>query len=242
MDDVKRFFDIFKRYEPSSSDKRMLLQKGGAVKVMRTLEPFRVEVHMDFSEPINYRTLWAVEEECRQFYNAVSFRILPHFPPEMFSVEVMPDIVDEAVRVGAATHGFFDHARYREEGETILAEIPFLADGVGIVKNTDTETILSNIIFSRFGVRRQVVVKEAYDAKEKTEQRQEAKRKLEEEYDRQAMMSYRQAQSAIADGGVPVPEEAKLPRISGLTEDINRFEMLDSTTYAPLRSPWIKAW
>jgi len=232
MDDVKRFFDIFKRYEPSSSDKRMLLQKGGAVKVMRTLEPFRVEVHMDFSEPINYRTLWAVEEECRQFYNALSFRILPHFPPEMFSVEVMPDIVDEAVRVGAATHGFFDHARYREEGETILAEIPFLADGVGIVKNTDTETILSNIIFSRFGVRRQVVVKEAYDAREKTEQRQEAKRKLEEEYDRQAMMSYRQAQSAIADGGVPVPEEAKLPRISGLTEDINRFEMLDSTTYA----------
>ena len=234
MEEIKYFFDIFKRYEPSSSDKRMLLQKGGKVKVYQQKDPFCVKVHIDFDEPINFRTLWAIEEECRVFYNAVAFRIFPHFPAALFSAEAMPDVVDEAVREGAATHGFFDHARYREEGESVVVEIPFLENGVGIVQNTGTEKILEEIIFNQYGVRRKVVVKQSHDAEERIAKRQEEKRKLEEELDRQAIESMRRAQMAMKDGGMPVPTDSKLPRVSGLTDAVNCFEVIDSTTFAPM--------
>ncbi|MBO5789378.1 MAG: PolC-type DNA polymerase III [Clostridia bacterium] len=233
MEDIKRFFDIFKKYTPSTSDKRALLEKAKQCTARYQKDPMRVEVTLEFDDLVNQNTLYAIEEECRTLYSAASFRIFPHYPASLFSSECMPEIAEEAERVGGATPGFFYGARYHVTDDLVKIEIPFLQAGVGIVRDTGTETIISNIIFSRFGLRVKVQVVEAKDAAEKTARRLEDQRKMEEEYDRQAIEASKRERKKVGEGAASVEDERpKLPRVTGLIDQIHQFETIDSTTFS----------
>ena len=153
----KSFLDIFTRYSPDM-DKRDLLLRGYNLLPRKSVNPLRIEVDITFDSHEDAELLYDIEDECRRIYNAQSFKILPHFPSNLFSIKMLPEILYEAAICGAVTNGFFTGASYEDSGESITISIPFTSFGVDFVKVANTESILSNIIRSRYGVDRKVFI------------------------------------------------------------------------------------
>ena len=162
---TKGFFDVFTRYKPTE-DKRALLESATDAKFRYTKAPMRVEVELSFARHCDAEALYEIEDECRALYNAESFKIIPHFPPEEYNSTRFDEITYEAASCGAVTHGFFTYARYMDEGDTMRIELPFFDTGIEFVKNANTEAILSNILFSRYGIRKKIVITKGVGAEE----------------------------------------------------------------------------
>ncbi len=158
MANEKRFFDVFKRYSPSQ-EKRELLLRAHSERFRYTKNPVRVEVELSFDYHEEPELIYEIEDECRALYEAESFKILPHFPQSEFTVERFGEITAEAAICGAVTNGFFMNAVYFDDGATITAEIPFYEEGIAFLKNADTEQILSNILYNRYGVERDIKIR-----------------------------------------------------------------------------------
>ena len=138
---TKGFFDVFTRYAPSQ-DKRMLLESAKDAKFRYTKAPMRVEVELSFDKHCDAETLYEIEYECRTLYNAESFKIIPHFPSSEYSPACFDEITCEAANCGAVTHGFFNYAKYIDEGDTMRIELPFYDTGM-------TQLSASSMHFSR---------------------------------------------------------------------------------------------
>ena len=171
---TKGFFDVFTRYTPSP-EKRKLLESATDAKFRYTKAPMRVEVELSFDKHCDAETIYEIEDECRALYGAESFKIIPHFPPEEYNQSRFDEITFEAANCGAVTHGFFTYARYADEGDTMRIELPFYDTGIDFVKNANTEAILSNILFSRYGVKKRIVITKGVGA-EDLEREMEKKR------------------------------------------------------------------
>ena len=163
MAQEKKFFDVFSRYTPSE-EKRELLSRAHSARFRYTKEPMRVEVELSFDSHEDAELIYEIEDECRELYSAESFKILPHFPPEIFELSMFDEIACEAAICGAVTNGFFTNAQYSDSGDTITVSIPFSSDGVDFVKRANTEQILSNILYSRYSVSRKVIITEGEGA------------------------------------------------------------------------------
>ena len=153
----KRFFDIFSRYHPTA-DKRELLDRGHSARFRYSKEPMRIEVDLSFDSHEDAELIYEIEDECRQLYMAESFKILPHFRPECFDMRYFDEIACEAALCGAVTNGFFTNAKYEDDGERITISIPFCDAGVDFVRSSGAEQILSNILESRYSIRREIKV------------------------------------------------------------------------------------
>ena len=157
MQGEKRFFDVFSRYKPQE-EKRALLERGYNARFRYTKDPMRVEVDLSFNSHEDAELIYEIEDECRELYSAESFKILPHFTPECFEMSRFDEITCEAALCGAVTNGFFTGARYSDDGEKITISIPFCDAGVDFVRSSGAEDILSNILYSRYSIRREIKV------------------------------------------------------------------------------------
>ena len=164
----KRFLDVFSRYNPAK-EKRALLEAATNASFRYTKEPMRVEVDMYFSQHVDAELIYEIEDECRELYGAQSFKILPHFPPQIFNIGYFSEIATEAALCGAVTNGFFSGAEYLDDGETITVGIQYFASGVSFVKDANTETMLSNILNSRYGIKRKIRIEEGRGAEARAE-------------------------------------------------------------------------
>ena len=88
----KSFFDIFKRYSPDM-DKRDLLERGYNILPRKMVDPLRIEVEISFRSHEDPELIYEIEDECRRIYNAQSFKILPHFPSDIFGLKYLPEIL-----------------------------------------------------------------------------------------------------------------------------------------------------
>ena len=107
---------------------------------------------------------------------------------------------------GAVTNGFFADATYNDDGETLHIAIPFDGYGIDFVKQANTESILSGIILSRYGVKRTVEIKSGAGIEkraEKWENRRTEMLKAAEEEDRARMARERVEAARVRE------EEAK---------------------------------
>ena len=159
----KRFLDVFSRYKPEG-DKLALLTRAHSARFRYTKTPLRFEVDISFDTHEDAELIYEIEDECRALYGAESFKILPHFPPELFNLDRFDEILCEAAVCGAVTHGFFTNATYSDDGGRITVGLQFSADGVSFVNRANTAGILSNILESRYGVKREIEIKEGVGA------------------------------------------------------------------------------
>ncbi len=189
MEREKGFFDVFSRYTPTE-EKRRLLERAHSARFRYSKNPMRVEVELSFDGHEDAELIYEIEDECRELYGALSFKILPHFSAECFNISRMNEIAVEAALCGAVTSGFFSNAEYNDDGECITVHLPFSAYGIDFVKNANTESILSNILRSRYNTERrfQIVSGEnaaAYEAEWEERRRQlliDAERESREQY------------------------------------------------------------
>ena len=222
----KGFFDVFVKYNPSP-EKRALLESAVDASFRYKREPMQVEVELTFAEHKDSETIYEIEDECRTLYNAYTFKIIPHFPPHEFNVSRFDEITAEAALCGAVTHGFFSQAEYEDDGETVYIYIPFFENGISFVTGANTETILENILLSRYGVTRKVKVCQAKGdgaerfAREQEERRERILENAERENaeraraERIAMEQKRQEEARAADPHYDFEARAGLSSLTG---------------------------
>ena len=159
----KKFLEVFSRYKPTK-EKRLLLESAENTIIRYNKEPMRFEIELSFAEHKDAYLIYEIEDECRTLYGAQSFKILPHFAPETFDISYFSEIAAEAALCGAVTSGFFSGAEYIDDGEVITVGIPYFMSGVEFVKGANTEIMLSNILKSRYGLTRKIVITEGNGA------------------------------------------------------------------------------
>ena len=231
----KKFFDVFLKYNPSP-DKRDLLMRGHSAMFRYSKNPMRVEVELTFDSHEDAELIYEIEDECREFYGAESFKILPHFPPSEFNISRFDEITAEAALCGAVTNGFFSNAEYTDDGTTVSATLPFSIFGVDFVKNADTEAILENILQSRYGVRRKVKILSGSNAasyeREWEEKRARIMVEAEKESreallrDREKAMRERETEARAADPTYDFERKAGISEVTGKSERISSTEFL----------------
>ncbi|MBE6536971.1 MAG: PolC-type DNA polymerase III [Ruminococcaceae bacterium] len=198
----KKFLEVFSRYKPTK-EKRELLESCEKAVFRYTKEPMRVEVELSFSEHKDAYLIYEIEDDCRTLYGAESFKILPHFPPETFDISYFSEIAAEAALCGAVTNGFFSGAEYTDDGSVITVGIPYFMNGVNFVKGANTEWMLSNILKSRYGVTRTVVITEGTGAEARMraieERKSETIKRIEIENKERAIEEIRAARERQAE-------------------------------------------
>ncbi len=241
MQAEKKFFDVFSRYKPSD-EKASLLRRGHSARFRYTKDPMRVEVDLSFDSHEDAELIYEIEDECRALYSAESFKILPHFPPETFDIRNFGEIACEAAMCGAVTNGFFTNAEYLDDGETISILIPFDSTGVGFVKGADTENILENILRSRYGVSRRIVVTEGAGADarriEWEKKREQLLAAAEEESrarfirEREERAKAREAEARAADPQYDFESRSGISTATGIAEAVGESSYkMGATTY-----------
>ena len=229
----KRFFDVFSKYNPAP-EKRELLERGYDARFRYTKAPMRVEVEMSFASHEDAELIYEIEDECREFYGAESFKILPHFPSHEFNISRFGEITAEAALCGAVTNGFFSNAVYEDDGETKTATLPFSIFGIDFVNAADTAGILSNILYSRYGVRRKIKIcsgdnAEAYEAEWRVRREQmilDAERESREaaQRNRENAAREREEQARAADPHYDFEKRAGISSVTGTNEKISNTE------------------
>ena len=200
MPEAKRFFDFFTRYKPNEDVRKILeLAENVSVRVAKT--PLRIEVAARFPYVLGNGFLYSIEEELRLMYSAESFRILPSFPPEAFSLASVADIVDEAIRVGAIARGFLNGATYADDGQAITVSVPFMENAIAFMESASTTDILAAITKSRFGIDRRYVIVPMENAQELTEGRRADYDRVIAEADARALAEFREMMSASEGTG-----------------------------------------
>jgi len=241
MQAEKKFFDVFSRYKPSD-EKASLLRRGHSARFRYTKDPMRVEVDLSFDSHEDAELIYEIEDECRALYSAESFKILPHFPPESFEIGNFGEIACEAAMCGAVTNGFFTNAEYLDDGVTISILIPFDSTGVGFVKGADTENILENILRSRYGVSRRIVVTEGAGADarriEWEKKREQLLAAAEEESrerfirEREERAKAREAEARAADPQYDFESRSGISTATGIAEAVGESSYkMGATTY-----------
>ncbi len=246
MANEKGFFDVFKRYAPSE-EKRELLLRAHSPQFRYAKNPIRVEVELSFGSHEDAELIYEIEDECRALYEADSFKILPHFPPEEFNVERFGEITAEAAICGAVTNGFFMNAEYIDDGETVTAAIPFAEEGIAFVRNADTEQILENILFSRYSIERRVKIVsggnvEKYEA-ERDARRQrrllevEEKNRLDFIAKKEEMIRVREEEARAKDPHYDFDKKAGVSSATGIYEKLSETEYIIGATHFDFSSP-----
>ena len=241
MQPEKKFFDVFSRYKPSE-EKKALLSRGHSARFRYTKEPMRVEVDLYFDSHEDPELIYEIEDECRALYSAESFKILPHFSPECFDMKYFDEIACEAALCGAVTNGFFSAAKYFDDGETITVALPFCDAGVDFVRNSNTEQILSNILSSRYSVRRNVSIVCGEGAEERSRGWEEKRKKILAEAekesrerfiaDRQRMAKELEEQMRAQDPTYDFDKKAGISSATGTAESLGDFiYKMGATTY-----------
>ena len=233
MNETKSFLEIFKRYLPSDAQRRML-EDGKNLRVRYMKGPLRFEVEMDFDEHVDAELLDATASELRAIYHAASFRIFPHYPPSSFSVAYMDEVVEEAVKCGAITKGFFDEAVYKDRGDVLEILLPYLESGIKLVTDMNTADIISRILYSRFSVTKKITIAPTADAEERVARRKERYETEYREYERVRNAEGRRAMEAEAAARAAAEaEEARrnAPRTPNLRKEVQCVETVAEAVY-----------
>ncbi len=229
MSTGRTFFETFTKYKPDRT-RRQVLEQATDVTVRYSRDPLRIEVNLKFSAHVDAGMLYAIEDELRQLYGALSVRLLPHFPSELFCPSCFREIIDEATRVGAVTPGFFDSALLTDDGRVFRAQLPFPDSGVELVQQSGTPQLIQGILRNRYGITREVEICESPDAQQKTEERRRRAAEFAAQAERRAAEEAAARRRAL-QSEQEVPEQPQYTRVATLSVQGERIEQLEDDVY-----------
>ena len=227
MADKKGFFDFFTKYTPKSEEAREILALAEDVRVRFAKEQNRVEVLAHFPVIVRAAILYEIEDDICASYELVSARILPNFPAALFKPDYMEDVLEEAVKVGVITKGFFSDASYFDDGTVLKITIPFTQDAIDFMNESGTSQMLSSILASRFNISREIFVCSDEETTLKMKERDKRREEVLREYDRQALASFReQLQQSEAAEEDPHADFEQRRTITNKSEAVQRDKAL----------------
>lgn len=213
---AKSILEIFHKYQPKEED-RALLQSGTVNRVRIEREQKMVELEVSFLQLIPKETLYRIEQEMCKAHGLSSVRLLPRYDAALFSQAYLPEILRETERRGIVSRGFFDRYQTAIEGERITVSIYFSDGGVELLSSAKTDELISDLIYSEFGLRFQVILDRHADYHpDSAETEQRRKKALIDIYREEQEAAAAQAAAVAAEK--PAPQLAKTNAIDGHTE------------------------
>nr|MBQ4318634.1 hypothetical protein [Clostridia bacterium] len=191
-----------------------------------------LEIQAQFPRIADKNLLYETEAQLRAAYDITSARIFPHYPPELFTPDYMPQVILELQRIGVVSKGFFDNYTYdvNTENRHITISVQFPDAGVELLCHAQTPEIIAGIIRSEFGLEYTVELCRAAGYNASYEEYQQRQRKFdmnvifEEEKNRPA---------PVPDEPAPPPEilEPPKPHMPSVGNADEFAEKLSDTTY-----------
>ena len=143
---VKTLSELLNKYVPTSEAEEDILQSGMVIRSRVDKERRILEIYASFDRIIPKKTLYKIEESVRDAYKIQFCKILPCYPPELFDYDYVPEILLEAERVGIVAKGFFGDYTYTLNNNNLTIKIPFLHEGISLLEEANTHTVIEKII------------------------------------------------------------------------------------------------
>ena len=212
----KSLGELLNKYIPSDGHES-ILASGLVTKTRIDKEKRLLEVYAEFPRIVDKAKLYEIEDQVAQIYQLAYFKIFPHYPSELFTEAYISQLLQETERVGVVARGFFSSYDYTLTDRELTIRIPFSAQGVDLLKDAMTPSVMENILFSEFSIRRKVSIQEdPYRSEEPSDSLREKLERIdrqilaaEKEYDSMSM----RAQNASNE---KTEDEVKLPRLASV--------------------------
>ena len=233
---AKTLKELLHKYLPPP-EMESVLNAGTVIRSRVDKDKRFLEVTADFPYLISKETLYALEAQVTEVYRLNGFKILPHYPAELFKPTYVSEILLETERVGTVARGFFSQYTYELTDGELKIFLPFPQNGVGLLEDANTPGVIEKIIESEFGVTRKVTL--VHDDS-KVPGISVAQKIHLEEIDRQiiaAERSYREREANGPEGdfgkagAAPAQEEVKLPRLASVFEADIRVDYHSDTNF-----------
>ncbi|MBE6592998.1 MAG: PolC-type DNA polymerase III [Ruminococcaceae bacterium] len=229
---AKTLREYFKKYLPTPEQETIL---NNAVATNSKIDKINriIEVHVDLSYVVPKEELYEIEIGVAKAYDLFLCKILPHYPSVLFDASYIPQILIEAERTGAVAKGFFWNYKYELKDGVLTVKIPFSANGIGLLENAQTPTVIENIIYSEFSVRVRVKIEQNLniDLDVMSDEYSERMR----HYDKQiaeAERSYGEHTERVPMAHEStVSQEEKLPKLASVFEDTSVTTSDDGTVH-----------
>ena len=212
---TKRLKELLIKYLPDDGIDQILLS-GTVTRTKVDRERRILEVCADFPYLVDKDTIYEIEAQVAQVYQLNHFKLLPHYPSELFSEKYIPQLLKETERIGVVARGFFASYSFSLTEDTLTVTLPFDEHGVGLLEDAKTPAVMEGILQSEFSIRRKVILqRDPYyeprmsdSYREKIELLDRQIRAAEKEYD-DALRGHRE-EAPVAE------EEEKLPKLASI--------------------------
>ena len=209
----KNLKELLTKYVPDDGLEQILLT--GIVTKTKVDKGQRIlEVWADFPYLIDKETLYGIEEQVTEAYHLSHFKLLPHYPSELFGEGYIPELLKETERIGVVARGFFSSYRHTLREDTLTITLPF--DDVGLLEDARTPSVMEGILFSEFSLRIRVLLeRDPFYEPHPSSIYQEKLQRI----DRQIRAAEREYDLGIRQGKESASEEeteTRLPRLSSI--------------------------
>ena len=220
----KNLIQLFNKYTATGA-RRDWMGSAEIISTRADKERRIVEVSAAFPTVIPKDELFSAENDIREAYQLNAVKILPKYPVNSFDDRYIPEIFKEAANVRIEVRCFFDGCNYTLEGDHLTVTVCHPAESVKFIDNSNTPTLIENIIMSEFGRKISVeILPGASELRYDDSYYRELERidvglfAASKDYDKRAAEGFRQSEAPVAPD---VQEEEKLPRAASLYETEN---------------------
>ncbi len=238
----KNLSELFVKYAPVNKGESDIFRYSENVTLKGDRGKKLYVVFFSYPHVIKYSVLTSLEKNICEFYELNSLKLNPSYPPELFGMDALPEVIEEAKVRGVAARGFLNKYNASLEGDTLKIEIPFDSRAEVIVDLAQTEKVVSDIISERFSVsvRTDIVyarAPESFDeylrVRDYTAQKmysEDMKRAIEEAAEKanaeEKKPELERRVSLFADAGIRRSSDGKTVGVGKLTFDVSDPEVL----------------
>ena len=147
----KNLKELLNKYLPPL-EYAQILESGSVTRSRVDKEKRILEVHADFPCIVKKDILYAIEGQVVEAYKLAYFKILPHYPSDLFDESYVSEIIKEAERIGIVARGFFNGYDFSLSDGRLEIKIPFSQNGIDLLEDANTPRIIENIINSEFDI------------------------------------------------------------------------------------------
>ncbi len=229
----KKLSDVFSKFTPTTQIRCEIFENAAEVTVKGDRARKMYEVSFSYPSLIEKRILFELEGDLEEFYGMNSVRLLPHYPSELFTADYIPQILEEAKRVGVALRGFFKDYKITLDGENISVRLPFDAGAEIILDLAKAKAVVEGIIKSEFSLSYNVeflcdenrASSDSYFSLREAEEKAAFERSV-----IQSREEYAERKAASPDSGTESPRE-QFERIPSLLSGEDSFEELSLSVF-----------
>ncbi len=154
---AKKLTELLTKYTPSGA-RREWMSAAECTWVKAEKERKILEVGIALPFVVEKDELYAAELDVREQYKLSVVKLLPRYPTELFTESYLPQILREAANVRVEVRCFFEGCTYALDDDKLQITVRFPEQSVEFIDNSNTPTLIQNIIFSEFGKRIEVTI------------------------------------------------------------------------------------